>query len=138
MLLIITEVFQNIFIEFLKVQEKMFRLPQHRHRTIIPAAWIDQFGRVQQCFTVIALVPPGPLKTTNRASAFDVTVRQEPSLRFRIELLLGVAVEIAIVITGQKDILGDAMMIFSISMGKQIVANAHLLECLQKTLVKPF
>ena len=67
----------------------------------------------------------------------DVPVGQKAMLRFRVKLLLGLLVEIVIVVTGQENILRHAMMVFSISMGKQIVGNPNLLKSFQETEVKP-
>src|SRR5262245_55723001 len=118
MFLILAEVIQHIFIQLLEVQKKMFSFPQHWNRAIIPAARVDQFGWVQQGFSITALVTSCALIATNWTGPFYIAVRQETPFRLRIKLLLGMEVEKISLVASQENVLRDPMMVLRIGMGK--------------------
>ncbi len=116
----------------------MFGLAHNRSTTIGFAARIDQLQGIEQVATVVTLVATCFFEATDRARSLNVTVGQEAIFGFRVELLLGLAVEVLVLIKVRKEILGDAMMIFSVRMGEKIVANPYSFLGIQKALMEMF
>ena len=108
-----------------EIEEPMLSLAQHRTTPIVPAAWLQQVGRVKLGAALVALISPSVARAAQRACPLYITVGQEVSGAFRVELHLLRPIEIAGAVETQENLLSDTMMIFSVGMGKQIVADTE-------------
>jgi len=122
--------------EFGKVKEEVLRPTDDGGRAVSFAARINEFRGIKELTAVVALITTGTIVATIGTDAFHIAVGQEASFCLRIELPLRLLVKVAAVQAGQKDVLGNAMMIFSVSVGEQVITDTNLLKRFQKAGVE--
>ena len=95
-----------------EIEEPMLSLAQHRTTPIDPAARLQQVSWVKLCAALVALISPSVAPAAQRACTLYITVGQEVSGAFRVELHLLCPIEIAGMVEAQENLLRDTMMIF--------------------------
>src|SRR4051812_28751255 len=101
----------------------MLRLADYRGSACQLAARVDQLDRIQQRATVIALIAACIFVMTHRAPALNQAIRQKAPRLLIIENLLLVQIQRLTLQELQKEVLCDLVMVLSIGMREQIVAD---------------
>ncbi len=108
---VVLEIAQDRRPELGQVQNKVLRLADHRNRTVDLRPRITKLQRIQDLAAVVALVAAGLGIATIGTGALDIAVGEKAPERLRVELVLPLGVQVPVTEQGQKDALGDRVMV---------------------------
>src|SRR2546425_430860 len=81
------------------------------------AAWLNQVYRIKCAATIIALVAACLRISTMRAGSLNIAVRQKTPIRRTIGRLHRILEDIPFIVEREKEILRNAVMVFSSRLG---------------------
>ncbi len=132
-LLVLIQVGRNPLLEGGQVQEKVLRLPGDWDTAVYLAAGVDEVQGVQQTPAVVALVAPCFRVAAVGAGPFHVPVRKEDAAGFRVELHLGLAVDVPPLQQPQEDVLRHSVVVLRVGVGEEVITDADTLLGVQET-----
>ena len=108
-----------------QLQEEVLRLPDDGRVSADFADHVDEVLGIEGAAAVVALVAAGSFRTAVGTGALHVAIGQESAVRLAIGLQHGVLVDVALLVQGQKDVLGDLGVILGVGGGEQVKTDAQ-------------